>query len=87
MDYDHDEALRVVGVTAMFEGNTYEFRVHNSKGAYTVYLLGHTLPGEDGLECRHAGDPCAHAHRNLKDAIDRSIQEHSRRFHHLKVIT
>ena len=86
MEYNHDEALRIVGVTAMFEGHTYEFRVHNSEGRYMLYMVGHTFPGEAQVKCRHLEEPCTYSERNLKFAIDSSIKEHTRRFHHLKVV-
>lgn len=41
MGYIHDEALRIVSVTLMYEGHTYQFRVYNTAGMFTVYLEKH----------------------------------------------
>ncbi len=43
-DYSRDEALRIVNVTAMHEGHTYDFDVRNTSGAFLVIMTGHTYP-------------------------------------------
>jgi len=90
VDYSDDEALRIVGVAAMFEGNTYRFRVNNSEGRFLVMLESHEFPQgffeHNAVCCKYNTDPCAHASRDIKDAIRCTIAEHNARFHFLKEV-
>ena len=85
-EYIHDEALRVTEVTAMYEGNTYRFTVRNSGGTFFVCMVGHTLPGLRGIECRRVSDPVPADRRNLKEAIWESIQKHTALVHQLSIV-
>lgn len=86
-DYDPDEALRIVSVSAMFEGDTYVCRVHNSGGRFMVMLEEHQFPRgffeTEIKRCKHTADPCAAESRNLKDAIRRVIAEHHHKVPHV----
>lgn len=90
--YDPDEALRVTAVELMFEGHTYLFRVTNTGGRFKLIMEEHFIPGqpgEDDIRCRHTGahaDPCCRSSRDLKSAGRESIEEHIRKFHHLKTV-
>lgn len=87
MAYIHDEALRIVGATLMYEGHTYVFRVYNTAGMFTVYLEKHLFPGDGQHECKYSiCDPFPCRARNLKDAAEQSLRGHWQRYHHLKTV-
>ena len=85
-DYDPDEAHRVVGLTTMLEGHTYTFRIHNTRGMFTVMLESHRFPGLEVKMCRHVDDPCMVEHRSLKDGARECIDIHLKKSHHLSVV-
>ena len=86
--YNPDEALRITGVRAMFEGETYTFDVHNEALRFRVILKEHELRSgffeKKGKCCRYvANDPCTMIDFDLKTAIRMSIESHQQRAHHL----
>ena len=89
MEYSRDEALRVVSMTLMLEGHTYQFRVQNSGEQFTLLLEEHILSGLEHLRCKHTADPCAANTRSvcdIKEIAWASIAEHNRKFHHLTTV-
>ena len=89
--YDPDEALRITKVSAMFEGETYNFAVHNSGGLFMVMLHSHELLcgffEKPPLCSRAEKDPCTIQHYDLKHAIRESIGQHQKKMHRLKIVT
>jgi hypothetical protein len=89
--YNEDEALRIVNVSAMIEGDTYVFRVNNTGGRFMVMLERHELPRgffqKDIPCCKNTTDPCAVHSKDLKDAIRRSIEMHKKHVHHLTLLS
>ena len=85
-DYCLDEALRIVNVTAMFEGHTYEFDVRNTAGSFMVMMTGHRYAEQQTLPCNRIEDPSAMVSKNLKDAIHLSVQDHLKRRHAMRVV-
>lgn len=88
--YDFDEALRVTGVTLMYEGHTYVFRVSNTGGQFKLMLERHILPGEEAVVCRHVserhGNPLGESGRDIKKVAYKCIEQHMALCHYLKAV-
>lgn len=89
-EYSKDEALRITSVSAMIEGHTYIFRVHNSGGRFMVMLERHEFPQgffeKTAKCCANVADPCMCESRDFKDALRQSIEMHQRQVHYLKIL-
>lgn len=89
--YNKDEALRITSVSAMIEGHTYMFRVHNSDGRFFVMLERHEFPKgffeKHAVCCKNVANPCSFESRDIKNAVRQSIAMHLKLVPHLKVVT
>lgn len=82
-DWSLDEALRIDGVRARFEGHEFNFSVRDSRGSYLVSMVEHRHP--DGSLCKFVPrDPVSASGRDIKKAVWESISTHNSRFHSLR---